>query len=274
MPLLYVFSMHSTHLHPPTKQAFSLVELSIVLVILGLLIGGILSGQSLIRAAELRSVSTEYSRYITATQTFRDKYLALPGDMTNATEFWNAAHATPATCKATAGSGTQTCNGNGDGNVIYTANSNESYRYWQQLANAGLIEGRYDGITHGTTDYSSTAENSPKGKLGSSLWFILHYTSLSGNPYYFDGAYGNHYVFGVSRTNGAPNGSILTPEEQWNIDTKIDDGKPALGKLVVLGESGLSTCTNTVANNSATLSADYLLTTKTATCTPLSRQIF
>lgn len=60
-------------------KAFSLVELSIVLVILGLLTGGILAGQSLIRAAELRAVSTEYSRYITATQSFRDKYFAVPG---------------------------------------------------------------------------------------------------------------------------------------------------------------------------------------------------
>ena len=68
-------------------SAFSLVELSIVLVILGLLVGGVLSGQSLIRAAELRSVTTEYSRYTTAISSFRDKYFALPGDMSNATSF-------------------------------------------------------------------------------------------------------------------------------------------------------------------------------------------
>ncbi len=54
------------------KNGFSLVELSIVLVILGLPTGGILAGQSLIRAAELRSVSTEYNRFVTATQSFRD----------------------------------------------------------------------------------------------------------------------------------------------------------------------------------------------------------
>ena len=82
-------------------RAFSLVELSIVLVILGLLTGGILAGQSLIRAAELRAVTTEYQRYVAAVQTFRDKYMALPGDMPNAIAFWGAAHATPATCQTT-----------------------------------------------------------------------------------------------------------------------------------------------------------------------------
>lgn len=118
-------------------RGFSLVELSIVLVILGLLTGGILTGQSLIRASELRSITTEYNRYIAAAQTFRDKYFALPGDMANATAFWGAAHATPATCKTTASSSALTCNGNADGFIQgVVATSNESFRFWQHLANA------------------------------------------------------------------------------------------------------------------------------------------
>ena len=65
------------------KNAFSLVELSIVLAILGLLTGGILTGQTLIRAAELRAVSTEFQRYQSAVNTFRDKYFSLPCDIRN-----------------------------------------------------------------------------------------------------------------------------------------------------------------------------------------------
>jgi len=68
------------------RSAFTLVELSIVLVILGLLVGGTLTGQSLIHAAELRSVVKDYEKYKTAMHVFEDKYFALPGDMTNATE--------------------------------------------------------------------------------------------------------------------------------------------------------------------------------------------
>jgi Tfp pilus assembly protein FimT len=53
--------------HP---NGFSSVELAIVLVILGLLVGGILAGQSLIRAAEIRGITTDMTRFNTATQTF------------------------------------------------------------------------------------------------------------------------------------------------------------------------------------------------------------
>jgi len=77
--------------HSDKKTAFSLVELSIVLVILGLLTGGVLTGQNLIRAAELRAVTTEFNAYQTAANTFKDKYFAIPGDMTNATDFWGSA---------------------------------------------------------------------------------------------------------------------------------------------------------------------------------------
>ena len=91
------------------RLAFSLVELSIVLVILGLLTGGILTGQSLIRAAEMRSIVTELQRYQTAARSFQDKYFALPGDMRNATDFWGAPGNNLANCPATAGTGTQTC---------------------------------------------------------------------------------------------------------------------------------------------------------------------
>lgn len=101
-------------------RGFSLVELSIVLVILGLLTGGILAGQSLIRAAELRSVITTTDRYQAAVYSFRDKYFALPGDMRNATSFWGDQATGPSAC-ADAGitDGTPgTCNGNGDGLII------------------------------------------------------------------------------------------------------------------------------------------------------------
>jgi prepilin-type N-terminal cleavage/methylation domain-containing protein len=181
------------------RRGFSLVELSIVLVILGLLTGGILAGQSLIRAAELRSVVTEYQRYTTAVQSFRDKYLALPGDMTNAERFWGTAHATDATCITTSSGSVTTCNGDGDGQVeAVTTRSNETFRFWQHLANAGLIEGSYTGVA-GPLSYldALSATNVPSGRLTNAVWTSTFVGNAgSANASYYEGEYKNIFQLG------------------------------------------------------------------------------
>ena len=216
------------------RTAFSLVELSIVLVILGLLTGGILAGQSLIRASELRAVSSEYSRYVTAIGTFRDKYFAIPGDMRNAQSFWKSAANCPG--DHTQGSTTaETCNGDGNGLVeYYVATANENYRFWQHLANAALIEGTYSGVTGGAgTAYTSViGTNVPRSKLGNAGWTAHAWTTIdASNTNLFEGNYGNVLVFGSAATNSITEGYALKPEEAWNLDTKMDDGKPAIGAV-------------------------------------------
>src|SRR3954468_21990802 len=63
------------------ERGFTLIELSIVLVIIGLIVGGVLVGQDLIRAAEIRATVGQYEKYNTAINTFRSKYNGLPGDI-------------------------------------------------------------------------------------------------------------------------------------------------------------------------------------------------
>lgn len=254
------------------KRAFSLVELSIVLVILGLLVGGVLSGQSLIRAAEIRAATSEYSRFLAATQSFRDKYFALPGDMTNATAFWGAAHATPVTCLTTLGTGTQTCNGNGDGQIARNEplGNHEFFRFWQHLANAGLIEGNYTGIPASGFAGSSTA-NSPRSRVPSGFWFTAHAGTMSGGTDVFDGNFGNTWELGVITPNFHPSSPLFKPEELWNIDVKVDDGLPARGNLTARAPFN-NTCTS--AANSADLSATYLLTSATTACVAYFRNLF
>lgn len=208
------------------QRGFSLVELSIVLVILGLLVGGVLSGQSLIRAAQLRSVGTDYQRYVAATQSFRDKYFALPGDMANATNFWPSlgGNGANAACQNTATNGSATCNGNGSGGVeLFNSNGvAESYRYWQHLANAGLIEGNYDGklgIVLGL--------NLPKSKIEAANFSVLAGSYNPGDIFSFAGDYGNNFYNFTNTISGVP----LKPEEAWNIDTKLDDGRPGGGAI-------------------------------------------
>ena len=247
-----------------TRRGFTLVELSIVLVILGLLVGGVLTGQSLIRASELRSVMTQYNGFTTAVNAFKDKYFALPGDMTNATSFWGTA-AAGAACATTAGTGTATCNGDGNGQIpASSTNSNEMFRFWQHLANAGLINGTYDGITHGTSNFSSTTANTPAGKISNSLWGILYFGPITGSTGIFDNTYNNFFQFGATTVNADPQGAILKPEELWNIDTKMDDGKPATGKILVRGATTLNTCTDTSTSNN--FNANYLLSGTSISC--------
>lgn len=226
-------------------RGFSLVELSIVLVILGLLTGGTLGGQALIRAAELRAVPTEFNRYATAVQTFRDKYFALPGDMRNASAFWGAADGSTGVtnaCKTVAAAGTATCNGDGNGQLQALSYTVEPFRFWHHLANAGLIEGTYSGITDGTNDASATANNSPRGKIATSLWYAGYMAPVTGGTTFFDGNYDSYFQFGLpASSNGLPWGGFATPEEAWNIDTKMDDGRPAAGKAVVYNRN---VCTN------------------------------
>ena len=215
------------------QKGFSLVELSIVLVILGLLTGGILGGQNLMRASELRSVTQEINSWQMAVSTFQDKYFAIPGDMTNAVQFWGRADdgtfagdcAAPDTDQ---GTGTQTCNGDGDGGVGNAAH--ERFRFWQHLANAGLIEGLYTGVGDPGVGDAVIGQNIPRSKIGGG-YYSAWLGELSGNATYFDGSYGNIIHLGMDSAAAWPSAGIVAPEEAWNIDTKMDDGLPGQGVM-------------------------------------------
>lgn len=212
-------------------SGFSLVELSIVLVILGLLTGGILAGQSLIHASELRAVTTERDRYTTAAASFRDKYFALPGDFTMATKFWGDQASGTASCAdATVTDGTPgTCNGDGNGNVGTTGPGNpEALRAWQHLQMAGLIEGTYTGYATTPTFPAVPGTNVPKSKLGQAGWG-MYYRGGAGNWIWQKA--GNFVQVGTVETNGLFNGA-MNPSDAWNIDTKTDDGLPETGSVL------------------------------------------
>ena len=252
------------------RSAFSLVELSIVLVILGLLAGGILSGQSLIRAAELRSIAADFNRYNAAFYSFRDKYFALPGDMANATAFWGIAAGTSgndATCQNTTGTGTTTCNGNGDGHIEGNSVSyGERFRAWQHLANAGMIEGSYTGHDGAATggdnndpNFNQPGKNIPKSRIPNASYIIAYFPGASGDINWFDmGGGWNHLAI---QGNTSP---PLKPEEAWNIDTKLDDGKPATGSVYTAKSS--SAWSPGCATTDIVSTAAYNLTASTKVC--------
>lgn len=225
------------------KAGFSLVELSIVLVILGLLTGGILGGQSLIKAAELRTVTVEYQQWQVAVNTFKGKYFALPGDMKNASQFWGAAatNGVGTTCSDVVSTGAATCNGNGDGLIEITEEgtwTNGYLRAWQHLANAGLITGTFAGTRHPSgsnhEDWHVPGWNVPQAKIGGGTGWGMCASDMAS----FGKGMRNVFVLGAPGWTSEPCcmgfSSALGGQDAWQIDTKLDDGNPAKGSITAI----------------------------------------
>lgn len=252
------------------RSGFSLVELSIVLVILGLLTGGILGGQSLIRASELRAVTTEYQRYLTAMGSFRDKYFAIPGDFAKASDF-----------------GWGSYNGDGDGVIENSAatGTNEIATYWAHLASAGLLEGSYTPPTNGGIALTP-GTNNPRSKISGAGWNIAGLGSMSiagvstpgtgatapATSTFFSGNYGNALLFGGGTSALLPTG-VLKPEEAWNLDVKMDDSKPDQGLILTLesqgAASGTTRCTDQASADTALAASNFVLANSSATACSL-----
>ena len=225
------------HLPPRHLRGFTLTEMAIVMVIVGLLLGAVLTGKSLIRSAEIQSVMSDKSRYITVIKQFKEKYGQLPGDLYNATKYWGALDPDPAACRTQPADGIKTCNGDGDGRVnqFWIPEMREDLRLWQHLAASGMIEGKYTGKGRysgaGAPDpFFEPGVNTPKSSMqgaGFRIYYLGTYAGSidAGN---FNAVYGNTLQFTSAQVGHPP----LTPQEAYAIDAKIDDGKPGRGTVL------------------------------------------
>lgn len=265
---MYIFPVT---LSPNGKDAFSLVELSIVLVVLGLLTGGILTGQNLIRAAEIRSVSTDFQRFKTALYSFRNRYVGLPGDLHNASLFWAAAGGggVGSACFTADSSGGSACNGNGDGRISYADGATpgsdvwewgERFQVWTHLANAGLIEGNYTGKTeHATLSYVAIAgTNVPASKISNGQ-YDLYTTPDSTSSERFDHLRNTNTLTLMTMMGEG----VLSPEEIWNMDKKFDDGLPGHG-MIGTTKSSASVANCSTSDNAN--DAEYNFTASISNC--------
>ncbi|MBY0355225.1 MAG: prepilin-type N-terminal cleavage/methylation domain-containing protein [Rickettsiales bacterium] len=253
------------------NKGFSLLELSIVLVIIGLLASGVMVGQSLVKAAEIRSVMADMDKLQTAIYTFREKYMAIPGDMRNATAFWGFAAGTTgndAACQNTYSTNARTCNGNGDGRIEHNAvNWGERFRALQHLANAGLLEGSYTGRDGSATpgdpldaNFTIADVNVPSCKKAGCLLRLENKPTTVGDVNWYDSPSFNYIIAGTASAVA----NTFKPEEAWKIDTKLDDGKPGTGIVFVNKPGG--TWAPLCATTDVSATAAYNLTHTSEAC--------
>lgn len=186
------------------SAGFTLIELSIVMIIIGVITASILSSRELIRNAQIRSVVSQVSDYKIAVKSFEMRYFGLPGDMTNATEYWPG----------------ETVDGDGNRQINYVIGVNEDLRAWEQLALAGSISGQFSGQLEGGLLLANT--NIPSSPLPRSGYRLTY------PGYSVYGRWGNALILGLSGYQFI-SGATFTSQEAWQMDRKIDDGEPDHG---------------------------------------------
>lgn len=210
---------------------FTLVELAVVMIIIGLLIGGVLKGQALIESSQLTKTATQITSINVAVLDFRYIYYAFPGDMLTAEQ--KIPNCTVAPC----------VNGSGNGiidgsNPNFNTHGDESRQFWAHLNAAGLFSGG------GRSTSPAFGEALPEADIGggyvmghkadgnifqkTSTANVLpaHYAVLRSNP-----------IVGARASN-----ALLRGQQARYIDEKIDDGMPNNGFIRAIGDAGAGGC--------------------------------
>lgn len=228
----------------PLVRGFTLVELALVIVIIGLLAGGILIGRDLLRAAEMRKTYRQFEEIVAAVNAFHAKYNCLPGDCPTATEVFGAYDTSYACPPDNSSVGTATCDGDGNGEVEATNSlgDHEVFIFWQHLADAGLINGMFSGAastTAGGTFLTEPGVNCPVLAAASNNCFSMGFgTGMDGcatAPSEGGDIRGNCLFMwprgGDISTVQTGQGFVFSPTESFGYDAKYDDGLPTSGRL-------------------------------------------
>jgi len=182
------------------QSGFTLIEIAIVLVIIGLLLGGVLKGQELINSAKVKNLAGDFKNVPVYVYGYQDKFRALPGDDSGV-----VAHVTGtlATTGGTAG------NGIIEGNWNSATNTEETFLFWQHVRLAGLAPG---ATSVGASDYIPT--NAVGGKIG---------ITNSGANLPITGMKGSYIICS----------DAIAGKFAKQLDTTLDDGSPNTGSLQI-----------------------------------------
>ena len=180
------------------NQGFTLVEIAIVLVIIGLLLGGILKGQEMITQAKIKNVVNDFNGITAAVNSYQDRYRAMPGDDLNATGRWTGA-----------------VSGGGNGQIagLYNAATAATYTavmesnlFWWHLRLAGFVGGATTGQAAG-----QQPANAANGIMGVE-------TGVTGTS-------------GLGFTSAIICSSNLPDKIAIAVDTQMDDGANTTGQV-------------------------------------------
>lgn len=187
------------------QSGFTLVEIAIVLVIIGLLLGGVLKGQELIENAKIKNLRNDFQGVSAAYYAYKDRYNTVSGDDISATT------AIRGWAGSTAGDGSGVVGANNAWVACLAATANENCLFWRHLRHAGLISG---------TTNNADAQNAYGG--------AIRVTQSTG-----------------ATTGVAPGFNIcmgnLPGKAAAGIDSAFDDGNPATG--TVRGRNGAGNIT-------------------------------
>lgn len=226
------------------RAGFTLIEMSIVLVIIGLIIGGVLVGRDLINAAAVRAQISQIETYQTAVNTFRGKYGYLPGDIPDpvASQYGFQARGQ----YAGEGDGNGVIEGivfNGlGGNTGTVEGAGETVVFWEDLSKAGLIDGGFNtGLETSIVSLVSgpgVGLYFPPAKIGEGNYIYAYSGGISPNGGGVNANSQNYFEL-ASVSGTASGGEIvassgLTVAQAQNIDIKVDDGLPQSGKVMAL----------------------------------------
>lgn len=202
-------------------KGFSLTELSIVLIIMGLIIAAVISGASFVNYAKVRALIAHADEHQSHMYGFLAKYNEYPGDFTEATIYWNAASPE---------------DGDGDGNIMFLNGSGvqEGYNAWQHLALAGMAERDFPGSGGGLNNPVAHTHIPGAVYKGSAFFWANDVVGHDDK---------NVLVVGkpIENTSGSLllNG-ILIQEVARNIDLKADDGNPSEGSVKAVAGADMS----------------------------------
>jgi prepilin-type N-terminal cleavage/methylation domain-containing protein len=223
-------------------NGFTLIELSIAMVIIGLVVGGIVTGRELLEAARVRAQIKQFEQLFAAVNAFKEKYGGLPGDLDN-----NIARKVGLATNRDQGKIAPFYQYNNDGYITtyyaysYNSLSGETLFFWQDLSATGLIPGTYGpvpvflynpspGLTVNMTA-GQAGQYLPTAALKNDLYVMAF--SVTGDyacarPFCFA-------LYPVPSTDGnawVPNVQTgISAAQLYAMDTKMDDGLPRTGRI-------------------------------------------